>query len=71
MTINLGMIIGAICAIALVYIIAEALVRGAAALGVPIHPIIPVLKWAVCACFAIIAIAWAFGVEIPFVNISA
>ncbi len=68
MTFDVGRIIGAIIAIAIVYILAEALVRGAAALGIPLHPIVGVIKWAVCGIFACLAIAWAFGVDIPFIQ---
>lgn len=70
MTISIGMILGAILAIAIVYIIVRALLAGAAAMGVPLHPVVTIIAWAFCAVFACVAIAWAFGVEIPFVNIS-
>lgn len=70
MTLNLGMIVGAVLAIVIVWFILEGLVRGAAALNIPVHPILLVLKWVVFGVFCVIAIAWAFGISIPFVNVT-
>lgn len=70
MTISIGMILGAILAIVIVYVIVKALLQMLPSFGVPIHPAIVIFAWAFVAIFACVAIAWAFGIQIPFVHIS-
>lgn len=70
MTISLGMILGAVLAIIIVYILVRMVLSLLATFSVPIHPAIAIVAWAFVAIFACIAIAWAFGINIPFISIS-
>lgn len=70
MTISLGMILGAVLAVIIVYVLVKMVLQLLGTFGVPIHPAIPIVAWAFVAIFACIALAWAFGIQIPFINIT-
>ena len=70
MTISIGRIIGALLAIVIVYVLINAGLGLLVSFGLFLHPAISIVVWALFAIFACIAIAWALGISIPFINIT-
>lgn len=69
MTISIGRIIGAILAVIIIFILVQLGLGLLASFGLLIHPAISLVVWALYAVFVCLAIAWAFGIEIPFISI--
>ena len=69
MTISVGAIIGALFAIAIIYVLIRMLFNALAASSVSIPPVVPIVVWGLVTIVAIFIIAWAFGIAIPFVTL--
>lgn len=70
MTISLGRIIGAVLAIIIIFILVQLGLGLLASFSLLIHPAISLVVWALYAIFVCLAIAWALGISIPFINIT-
>lgn len=69
MTISFGRIVGAILACVIIYILVQLGIGLLVTAGLLVSPIIVMIIWALYWIFVCLAVAWALGITIPFINI--